>query len=229
MPRPLRRLARMNRDAVSGLLLIVGGVAVIVLMGLHPTGHGLMNEQTFDRTALLNMLVHAVAIAATPVLFLGLLGAARRLGNSDLAIAALVAFGFGGVAVVEAALASGFIFPGVIQRIESAQGSDVPHAFLVYTGLWNQAHAKVQVVAWSIGTLLLAAAVLRNRSRLPFAAAMGVAGVAFAIVVLFLFLSGHVRMDLHGARIIYFAQAGWLAWLGLALSLAGREFPATSQ
>lgn len=77
----------------------------------------------------------------------------RRHGGRG---AGCVAFGFGSVAVMNAALASGFIFPGVIQRIVAAEGSN-------------------------------------------------------------------------GARIIYFAQAGWLAWLGLALSLAGRESPATSQ
>ena len=219
----------MNRDTVSGLLLIVGGVAAVVVMGLHPTSHGLMNEETFARTALLNMLVHALAIAATPVVFLGLLGVSRRLGFPELSVAGLVAFGFGSVAVMNAALASGFIFPGVIQRIVAAEGSNIPHAFLAYTSLWNQAFAKVHVVAFSIGIVLLAAAILRNRARLPFAAATGIAGIVVAIVVLFLFLSGHLRLDVHGARIIYFAQAGWLAWLGLALSLAGRESPATSQ
>ncbi len=218
----------MSRDTVSGLLLVAGGLAVVVVMGLHPTAHGLMNEETFARTAHLNMLVHALAIAAVPVLFLGLLGVSRRLGPSDLAVAALVAFGFGGVAVTNAALASGFIFPGVVQRIVATEGSDIPHAFLTYTGLWNQAFAKVQVVAWSIGTVLLSAAILKHRARLAFAGATGSAGVVLGIVVLLLFLSGHFHLDLHGARIIYVAQAAWLIWLGIGLSLAGRESPTTA-
>jgi hypothetical protein len=214
----------MSRDAVSGALLIAGGLVTVVVMGLHPTAHGLMNEETFARTAHLSMLVHALAIAATPVIFLGLLGAARRVGPSDLAVAALVSFGFGSFAVLGAALASGFIFPGVVARIVAAEGSNVPHAFLVYTSLWNQAFATVHVVAHAAGTVLLSAAILRHRERLPLAAVTGIAGVVVSVAVLFLFHSGRVHLDVHGARILWFAQAGWLIWLGIVLCL-GRGTP----
>lgn len=206
----------MSRDAASGALLIAGGIAAVVVMGFHPTAHALMNEETFAHTALVNMVVHGLAIAAAPVLFLGLLGVSRRIGHPDLAIAGLVAFGFGTVAVLDAALASGFVFTGVLRRIAAEEGAD-PQAFLIYTTLWNQAFAKVHLVAHAIGTTLLSAAVLGKRTRLPHAAALGVAGIVVSAAILLLFFSGHVRLDVHGARLIWFFQAGWLAWLGAAM------------
>ena len=55
------------------------------------------------------------------------------LAPSDLATAALGVYVWGCVA---------------------AEGSKMPDAFLLYTGLWNQGFAKVNVVATSIGILL---------------------------------------------------------------------------
>lgn len=208
----------MSRDAVSGWLLIAGSLAIVVVMGLHPTSHGMMNDETRAHTMLLGRLVHALAIAATPVVFLGLLGAARRVAPSDLAIAALVSFGFGSVAVMGAALASGFIFPGVIEKMAALEGTD-PHPFLIYTSLWNQAFAKVHVVAHAAGTVLLSAAILRNVKRLPLAAFTGVFGVVVGVAVLALMLSGH-SLDLHAARIVWYVQTAWLIWLGVVLCLA---------
>ena len=83
-------------------------------------------------------------------------------GASGLATAGRVAYGWGCVAVMSAAVASGFVSPGVIARIVAAEGSRMPEAFLLYTGLWNQGFAKVNVVATSIGILLC-----RKRGAMP--------------------------------------------------------------
>lgn len=216
----------MRHDAVSGWLLIAGSLAIVVVMGLHPTSHGMMNEETRAHTMLLGRLVHALAIAATPVVFLGLLGAARGVGNPDLAIAALVSFGFGSVAVMGAALASGFIFPGVIEGMAALEGTD-PHPFLIYTSLWNQAFAKVHVVAHAAGTVLLSLAIVRDAKRDPLATFTGIFGIVAGVVVLVLMLSGHVSLDLHGARIVWYAQTAWLIWLGVALCIARPEHGAS--
>ncbi len=60
---------------------------MLLVMSLHPTGHALMVPERFARLARLNMMIHALAVATVPVLFLGLLGP-RRLGSSDLTTAA---------------------------------------------------------------------------------------------------------------------------------------------
>lgn len=215
---PDKETHNLGRDVASGALLIAGALAGLVVMSLHPTGHDLANPEKFQRLALLNVRVHSLALVATPMVFLGMLGLSRRLGSPDLARAALVAFGFGGAAVMSAAVASGFVAPGVMARIIAAEGSRVPEAFLVYTGLWNQGFAKVNVVAYGVGILLWSAAILRS-GRL--ARASGSVGVALGAVILVAFLSGHLRLDVHGFGLVTFAQSGWLIWLGILLCREG--------
>jgi hypothetical protein len=148
------------------------------------------------------------------VLFFGLLALTRRLGATDLSVAALIAWGFGGVAVTSAAVASGFVAPGVIARIVAKDGSQVPTAFLLYTGLWNQGLAKVYLVASCCAILLWSAAILRG-TRMPRGA--GIAGLILASAVLLAFFAGHLGLDVHGFGILMIVQSIWLVWIGAGL------------
>ena len=202
-----------NRDLAAGSLLIAGAAAGIAVMALHPTAHGLMNAESGPQLARVNVMVHGLALAATPLVFLGLLGVWRRLAPSDLATAGLVIYGWGCVAVMSAAVASGFVSPGVIGRF-AAEGSNMPEVFLHYTALWNQGFAKVNVVATSIGILLFSIAILRS-ARL--AAAAGIFGAVVSALILLLFFVGHLKLDVHGFGLVTFAQAAWLIWVGILL------------
>jgi hypothetical protein len=192
------------RDLASGILLIAGSGAGVVVMGLHPTAHGLVNPDSGAHLTRVNEMVHGLALAAVPAVFLGLLGLARRLAPSDLATAGLVAYGWASVAVLSAAVASGFVAPGVI----------TDEAFLSYTHLLNQGFAKVNVVASCVAILLFAAAILRG-GRLSRAA--GVFGAAVSAAILLLFFVGHLRLDVHGFGIVILAQSAWLIWIGILL------------
>ena len=202
------------RERAAGSLLIAGSAAGVVVMALHPTAHGLMDSEAGRRLAQLNVVVHGLALAAVPTVFLGLLGLRRRLGSSDLATAALVVFGWGCVAVMTAAVASGFIAPGVIARMAATDGSAMPEAFLRYTGLLNQGFAKVHVVATSVGILLFSAAILRG-GRLS--RAVGVFGGIVGVLVPLLLFVGHLRLDVHGFGIVMIAHSAWLVWVGVLL------------
>lgn len=203
-----------RNDRLSGILLIAAALAGVVVMALHPTAHGLMSPDSGARLARVNVLVHSLALATVPVLSFALLALTRRLGATDLSVAALVAWGFGGVAVTSAAVASGFVAPGVIARIVAKDGSQVPAAFLLYTGLWNQGFAKVYLVASCAAILLWSAAILRGTRM---SRGVGIAGLILAGAILLAFLAGHLGLDVHGFGIMTFAQSIWLAWIGVAL------------
>src|SRR5262245_45364898 len=100
-------MRNMKRDVASGSLLIAGAASGAVVMLLHPTAHGLMDPETGARLAKVNAFVHALALVAMPAVFAGLLGLWRRLAPSDLAVGAVVAYGWGAAAVLGAAVASG--------------------------------------------------------------------------------------------------------------------------
>ena len=210
----------MKRDLTSGTLLIAGSAGGVVVMALHPTAHGLMNPESGAHLTRINVMVHALALAAIPAVFLGLLGLWRRLTPSDLATAALVAYGWASVAVLSAAVASGFVAPGVITGIVAAEGSKIPEAFLLYTHLLNQGFAKVNVVASCVAILLFASAILRT-GRLMRAA--GFFGAVVSAAILLLFFVGHLRLDVHGFGIVTFAQSAWMIWIGILLCREGGE------
>jgi hypothetical protein len=214
----------MRRDLYSGILLIAGALAGVLVMSVHPTAHDMIARADAARQARLGVLVHAVALASVPVLFLGLLGLSRRLGSSDLTTAALVFYAFGGAAVISAAVASGFVATPVIQWLLADQGAggspEVYHALLGYTSLWNQGFAKVDTVAVALAILLWSVAIWRSGPpRMPRAA--GVFGAIVGVGVLIGLLSGHLRLDVHGFAVVTVAQSAWLIWLGVVMCREG--------
>jgi hypothetical protein len=213
---PDREVRNMKRDAVSGLLLIVGAVTGVLVMAIHPTAHDLLEPGHFGHQARLNALVHGLAVVSIPVLFLGLLGLARKLGPSDLTSAALVAYAFGGMAILCAAVADGFVATEVIGRMLDAEGAsrDTYHTLLSYTSIWNQAFAKVYVVAMAASLLLWAFAIEKSR-RIGRAA--GIAGLVIGGALLLAFFAGQLRLNVHGFGIVILLQAVWLIWVGVLL------------
>lgn len=209
----------MKADIPSGTLLIAGALISVLVMAFHPTGHELVGAGVGSGQARLNVLVHAMALAAIPGVFLGLLGLARRLSPSGLATAALVAWGFGAVAVLSSAVMSGFVATGVIERMLTADAElrGTYEVLLSHAGLANRGYTSVFVVATSVSILLWAAAILKSRA-VPRSA--GIAGLVVGVGVLAGFLSGQVGLDVHGFGLITLAQAVWLIWVGVLLCRA---------
>jgi hypothetical protein len=216
-----REARNMSRDAGGGIALIVGALAGAAALANHPTGHDLLAGADFASEATRNALVHGTALLSVPLVFLGLLALARRLGSGDLTAAALVAFGFGAVATLPAAVASGFLATDLAADLRDGEpaGAGITHALLDYTHHLNQAFAGVDVVASSIALLLFGVAILRGGrapgGRLPPAA--GVAGLLIGSLVLAGLLAGHLRLDVHGFGLVTFAQGAWLLWMGVLL------------
>jgi hypothetical protein len=165
-------------------------------------------------------MVHSVALVCLPVLFLGLLGLSRRLEFSQLAIGALVVYGFGSAAALGAATTSGFVATDLFKQVLQAEGEarEIRHALLDHTGHVIHACAVVNVVAWAAAIILWSAAILRSglMSR-----AAGAAGLIVGAAILLVFLSGHVGIDVHGYGIVIFALAGWMIWVGILLCRPG--------
>ena len=97
-------------NAIARLALpsLLASLAGLVTMAFHPTGHASTSD--FAQVAAINRTVHSLAIAGTIATFFGLLRLSRQIANGKaLSDAALVSYGFGAVAVMFAAIASGFI------------------------------------------------------------------------------------------------------------------------
>jgi hypothetical protein len=205
----------MTQDARPyGLALIGGTLAGIVTMAFHPTGHRLLAD--FEGVAPVNRGVHALAIAGTIATVIGLVGLRRALSARQvLADAAFVSYGFGAIAVMFAAIASGFIQTDIAAMV--LEGGDAARAtwdpFGDYTYVFNQAATKVFVVTASLGIVLFSVAML---GVARFGKALGVTGIAVGLAASLAVIAG-VAMDIHGFGAIVLAHGTWLVWTGIRL------------
>jgi hypothetical protein len=215
----------MNDDKWSGLALIAGSVGMIITMSLHPTGHDLFVPGRIEAVAVLTKTTHGLALVSLPVVFLGAMGLARRLGwNERASVAALVLYGFALVAVMNAAVASGLVAPEIGRRIvegDAAAGEVWRMAFR-YNGMVNQGFAMVFVVASSMAILLWSAMMVRSGA---FGRRVGIYGCIVGPLTVLAVLSGHVRLDVHGFGAIVMGQAIWYVAAGAALWRAASNDP----
>jgi hypothetical protein len=184
----------MPQERSAAVALLIGVVAPLLIMGMHPTGADITTGGA--RLVMINHLVHGVSLAAQPVVFLGLLGLWRSL-RSDVATAALVFYGFGIVAILSAAVLSGFVAPEVV--------ADRP--LLYYTGQLNQGFAKVSVAVTGASLILWGTALWRigGFARLP-AAAGGIVGAVLALGI----VTGWLRLTVVGIVVVTLLQGIWI-------------------
>jgi hypothetical protein len=205
----------MHHNRSAGLTLIIGVTAPLLIIGMHSTAGDLTGDSG-SRQVVVNYLVHGVALAAQPLVFLGLLGVSRYLEWSEMAIAALVVYGFGIVAVLPAAVLSGFVAPDVIERmrVTGATPDARYEALLAYTGFLNQGFARINVIASGAAVTFWGCAMWRRR-RFPRATAVigMVVGTALAVGT----LTGYLRLNVRGIVIVTLLQAIWMVLVAVHL------------
>lgn len=208
----------MTDDRKSGLALIAGMLGTIITMALHPTFNDVAGQGSHTHFMMnLNVAVHALALIAMPVIFLGALGLTRRLDAPNrLAVAALVLFGFAEAAGMIGGTASGLIAPGLIRHLnDAAPGQDqIWRAVLDLEGRINQSFILLYVVASSAAIVCWSAAILRSSS---FARWLGTYGCIFGPLTALAVLSGHVRLNVHGFGLVVLIDAVWFIGAGVAL------------
>lgn len=200
----------MSDDTKGGIALIASTTAGLVTMALHPLPHDVFGVSDPRGAVALGAYVHGLAIAATMIGFLGALALHVRTNDAArFSLSALVAYAFAAVAVIIAAAASGFVAGGLALAKEPP-----PHAVLQLAGLFNQAFAKIDVVAGSAAIFLWSIAIWRGRT-LP--RALALYGFVIGPVLALLVIAGHLRLDVHGFGAVVLLQGIWFAAAGVVL------------
>jgi hypothetical protein len=187
----------MTRDRAGGAALIISAAGFIITMAFHPTGRELLAPGQLVPVTRMVVGVHALALACLPLAFFGALILSQRLD----ALGALVAYGFGVVAIMNAAVYSGLVAPRVTGQ---------PDLFM-YTGFLNQGFALVYVVASSVAIVLWSVVLLR-RVR-----ALGIAGLVLGPLIVVVLLTHTIGLDVHGFGAIMLGQGAWLIACGVWL------------
>jgi hypothetical protein len=209
----------MKNNSVYGIALVLGALGTVITMIFHPTGADLLqgNAHAVRTGEMLAIATHTLALISYPVLFFGITGVYRKFSKNELIpTAALIAFFFGGFALMIAGASSGLIAPTITRQIFEADEASrsVLHAILDYNFAVNQAFTKIFVVASSLSVILWCICLWKEGR---FARIVSAIGFAVGSISLITFFAGHLKLDVHGFGLFAFAQAFWLILVGIFL------------
>lgn len=217
-----RTLVTPSRDPVSGLVIAIAAVSSVAMMSHHPHVAAHEIEAVFaeaTRQAFAIRFVHATLIGVTVLLAFGYSGFALRLGlDRPLVRLGLVTYLFGCAAMIGAGVINGLAFPEMVERFadEPLEAKERAAAVLTYGWVLNQAIAAVGLLAWSAAVLAWSLALARLSGAWRW---IGIAGIAIGALGALAFLSGHLRLDVHGFGLFVLVQALWSVAVGVRLSL----------
>jgi hypothetical protein len=219
----------MNMDRAGAAALIVGSIAYIGLMAVHPSHVG---PPVLGHLSL-SALVHGTALFITPVLAFGYAMLTARLGlNRPLPVLGFSFYLFGAVLVMLAGTMSGLVIPEIIEaghvREQSHSGAPLDpetlrerlQSLANYTIWLNRSFATLHYALFSIAMILWS---LAWTSRSVAGWIVRVLGIALGLAVLGWQLSGASNLEAqHGALVVTLAHALW-SMMAASLLLAPRE------
>jgi Outer membrane efflux protein len=147
----------MTDDRKTGIALIVGSVAGVITMAIHPTIAGKLSPDQLGYVVRTSGIAHTLALASVFLLFLGACGLTRKLAAPDrIAISALVTFAFSCVAIMIAATISGWVVPGILKLMaRDSPANAVPWQIAMGSIFQiNQAMSKVYSVGAALAIIL---------------------------------------------------------------------------
>lgn len=212
---PMHTATPYNRSAAVALVL--GVLAGLVTMAFHPTGRDVIAHASAGEANTLTGAVHTLALFGQALLVSGTLALTWHLrARRDLAIAAFVHFAFASLAIMLAGAASGFLGPmsvsgmGEVEEMRRA----AMLADLTYSGIINQAFARLSVLFSCVAITLWSAAILIGR-ELP--GGLGVFGIALGVGLGGSVLAGLLPLDIHGFGLVVLLQGTWFVWTAAGL------------
>ncbi len=221
---------------------MIGSLLVVVFMIYHPTirARGLSElVDEFARQAFVNGLVHGTLIAQMGVLVVGFSYLSSQLGwHYGFVRAAFIAYCMGTIAMMAAALISGFIIPEFVAGYQARTTQEMkttghdhaammqladpsPQAateqiksMLQIMGLarsGNQVCSRMGVLASAIAYLLWSLAMLRSTGTVKW---VGILGTVVGLALSGSLLLGYLPMNVHGMLVFVTFQACWSVAVG---------------
>lgn len=219
----------MSLDRWGAGALILGSIAYIALMAVHPSHVG---PPVLGHLSL-SGLVHGAALFINPILAFGFVTLAMRLGlDRPLPLLGLSFYLFAALLMTLAGTMSGLVIPEIIDAGRDpprmlALATDDPEArrmllqtLAAYTVWLNRSFAQVHVALFSIAMLLWSIA---WPARAFADRVVRILGFVLGLAVLAWQLSGHLTMEAqHGALAVTLAHSLW-TMMAASLLLRPRE------
>jgi len=190
----------METSRTAGYILCAAALATVIAMGFHPSD---------AHTPGTGAAVHSSMIFLLTLMGWGFLQFATVRGLSSGWISAgLIAYALSLFGHIEAGTINGFVVPALVNP-----AAPVGHDIFRFAWHANQAFAKLGMISGSAAYLLWSVDLWQP----PAQRLLALAGTAVGIGVPLLLLSGAVRLDVHGALLLYGLQALWAVMVGVAL------------
>jgi hypothetical protein len=200
------------------LAVLVGSLAVLGVMALHPTGADVLADHSgTGRVVALARAVHAVAIGAVALLLVGMAALSWRLrAQVELSATAFVCFALASFAVLCAAVMSGLVSPALLDHLppDGTALRDVAMQQLHYTGLLNQAFAKVYVGLAGAAFVLWALAMRRDAAFPRVLVWYSIVAGALPVIGV---MVGHLRLNVTGFGLVMLLHTTWM--MGAAFTM----------
>jgi hypothetical protein len=204
-------------NRAAALALLIGTASGLLVMALHPTGRDVVHNASIGGSNGLVSFVHAMAIVGEALVLAGALAIVQRLrARLDLAVAGYVFFALGGVAVMIAAVASGFLAPAAVRGIAEVEAAERAGMMndLHYAAMINQAFAKISVILTGVALLTWSAAILLTGA---FTRRLAIFGVLLATLLMIGVGSGYLRLNIHGYGLVVLGTGLWQVLIAEAI------------
>lgn len=212
--------AEVRAAHVAGTLLIAAAVLEVAAMSHHPSVHsndvgGIVAE--LGRMSALTGMVHGTLMVLMLVsLYCLTQHCVQRGPRRPLVRAGLIVYAAGTLAMLGAALVSGFLVVDVASHLAYSTPAEEHAArqLLMWCHAINQVLAKAGTAALSAGIALWSIDLLRSAGLARW---IGVLGCAIGLLPMAGLGSGLLRLDVHGMGAVVLLQTCWSIGMGLLI------------
>ena len=204
----------------AGVILIGATLLEVLAMAHHPSASTPDIAEAVRQVARLGQLsgwVHGGVLATMLCIAYGLLEFVRRRGWSRPWMrAGAIAYGTGVLAMIGAALVSGFVLPDLVASTPHASAADlaINAQLLVLCRVLNQSCANFATIVTCAGILCWSIDLARERGGLRLLSLLGLlVGILPAVAL----ISGWLRLNVHGMSEVVWLWALWNFGVALAL------------
>ena len=209
-----------HHAGIAGVALVAATLLSVLAMAHHPaltTPDITQALQQLKDLANLSAWVHGVLIALMLLIYWCLTEYSLRRGvGKPLVRAGLVSYGAGVVAMIGAAVVSGWLTPRIAGLLPNPTEADlhVLALLLNFSGSMNRVLANLGAVAMSAGILAWSIGLLHDKGWVRAVGGLGVlAGLAPALLL----ISGGLHLDVRGMMLVVLIQGVWNIALGVLL------------
>ena len=209
----------MQSQRVTGLALVVGALAMIVAIAIHPR-HGPVDSG--GDLAARNLVVVVIVLASFGMLGVGFLRLLRSTAPQPWNDVAGVVLALAGVCGSLAGITGHLVVPRLIAQVNAADRWEKAMVDVVIANdlVLSGALAQTSFAAWAISVLCLSISMLHSSSGWK---VVGACGITLGFCILLALVLGRLQISLHNVGLVVLGSGIWLIAIGLGLS-ANKSF-----